>query len=230
MQNVVSISHLRSYCFVFFVVFRLEFRSQPLNYIDITPSDFIYRKVSERLRSFDSSTCNWNVCVEKLSEAGFYFVGPRDKVQCSFCLGKLLDWQKGDSPMFEHFKHFPHCVIVCKNLNTIYQPLLSLFDIRIPMTLRFMADMLSTSDADKTRVESDCAMEVQDGTCRAQSDSVTEEAQGDQTMLCKICFDRYIDIIIIPCRHAQICSICSKKIDKCVTCRQPIVATLDIYL
>lgn len=131
--------------------------------------------------------------------------------------------------MLEHFKHFPHCVIVCKNLNTIYQPLLSLFNIRKPMTLSLMADSLTTNVADNDRMESDCAVEAQGGGSRVQADSVTEAQRGDD-MRCKICFDRFVDLVLIPCRHAQLCGICGKKVKKCVTCRMDIIATLDIYL
>ena len=46
------------------------------------------------------------VTPEKLAKAGFFFVGPWDRVQCAFCYGKLEKWVLGDEPAHEHKKHF----------------------------------------------------------------------------------------------------------------------------
>ena len=93
------------------------------------------------------------------------------------------------------------------------------------MTLRLMADL--SSPADQPRVESDCAIE--NGGQRVESDSVME-GKGNEGLRCKVCLDRYIDLVLIPCRHAQICGICSRQLKRCPVCRKDIVATLDIYL
>jgi len=48
----------------------------------------------------------------ELAKAGFYYVGPRDTVRCTFCSGKLVNWKATDNPMFEHRRHHPHCPFV----------------------------------------------------------------------------------------------------------------------
>lgn len=64
-----------------------------------------------RLRSFT----NWPVTFlspSDLAKAGFYYVGPGDKVACFACDGKLNNWEPNDKALEEHRKHFPDCSFV----------------------------------------------------------------------------------------------------------------------
>ncbi|KAM8945752.1 baculoviral IAP repeat-containing protein 7 [Pelodytes ibericus] len=45
----------------------------------------------------------------ELARAGFYYIGPGDRVQC-FCCGVVLrSWEPGDNPHLEHRKFYPRC-------------------------------------------------------------------------------------------------------------------------
>uniref|UniRef100_A0A8C8TV27 RING-type E3 ubiquitin transferase n=1 Tax=Peromyscus maniculatus bairdii TaxID=230844 RepID=A0A8C8TV27_PERMB len=44
-----------------------------------------------------------------LARAGFYYVGPGDRVACFACGGKLSNWEPKDDAMSEHRRHFPSC-------------------------------------------------------------------------------------------------------------------------
>ncbi|KAM9330964.1 baculoviral IAP repeat-containing protein 1e-like [Gastrophryne carolinensis] len=44
-----------------------------------------------------------------LAEAGFFFTGIRDLVQCFSCMGCLAVWEEEDDPWKEHAKWFPEC-------------------------------------------------------------------------------------------------------------------------
>ncbi|XP_075036640.1 baculoviral IAP repeat-containing protein 1-like [Mixophyes fleayi] len=44
-----------------------------------------------------------------LAQAGFYFIGTRDSVQCFSCGGCLVNWEENDDPWREHAKWFPQC-------------------------------------------------------------------------------------------------------------------------
>ena len=39
--------------------------------------------------------------------------------------------------------------------------------------------------------------------------------------LCKLCFDRKIDTVMIPCGHMVVCRHCGKKVKDCPICRKP---------
>uniref|UniRef100_A0A8C6XQH1 RING-type E3 ubiquitin transferase n=1 Tax=Naja naja TaxID=35670 RepID=A0A8C6XQH1_NAJNA len=47
-----------------------------------------------------------------LAKAGFYYVGPSDKVACFACGGQLSNWEPKDNALSEHQRHFPNCPFV----------------------------------------------------------------------------------------------------------------------
>ena len=56
--------------------------------------------------------------------------------------------------------------------------------------------------------------------------SVTEASED----ICKICFDRKIDTVILECGHRVVCSICAEGLPLprlCPLCRSPIVRSYD---
>ncbi|NXQ35323.1 BIR7B protein, partial [Alaudala cheleensis] len=71
--------------------------------------DSSMRSVARRLRTFQQWPRTAPVSARDLVEAGFYYVGPTDEVQCFCCGGVLKDWRPGDCPMVEHLNFFPSC-------------------------------------------------------------------------------------------------------------------------
>ncbi|XP_077464317.1 baculoviral IAP repeat-containing protein 7 [Stigmatopora argus] len=70
------------------------------------------RREGERLRTFQSWPRDAPVACGDLAKAGFFFLGPGDKVQCFCCGGVLRCWVQGDSPAAEHKRHFPTCSFI----------------------------------------------------------------------------------------------------------------------
>ncbi|ELU03371.1 hypothetical protein CAPTEDRAFT_169380 [Capitella teleta] len=68
---------------------------------------------ANRLETFE---VNWYddfpVKASALAKAGFYFIGPHDRVICAFCKGKVYNWIEGDNPVGEHTRLFPNCPFV----------------------------------------------------------------------------------------------------------------------
>ncbi|CAD5116706.1 DgyrCDS5562 [Dimorphilus gyrociliatus] len=52
----------------------------------------------------------------KLAEAGLFYTGVGDRVQCAFCHGVLRSWREGDEPMLEHKRHYPNCGFIIGSL------------------------------------------------------------------------------------------------------------------
>ncbi|NWZ82699.1 BIR7B protein, partial [Poecile atricapillus] len=75
--------------------------------------DSSMRSVARRLRTFQHWPHTAPVSARDLVEAGFFYVGPRDEVQCFCCGGVLKDWRPGDCPMTEHLNFFPSCEYLC---------------------------------------------------------------------------------------------------------------------
>ncbi|XP_062949997.1 baculoviral IAP repeat-containing protein 3 [Cynocephalus volans] len=51
-----------------------------------------------------------------LAKAGFYYIGPGDRVACFACGGKLSNWEPKDDAMSEHLRHFPNCPFLSNQL------------------------------------------------------------------------------------------------------------------
>ncbi|PIO23032.1 hypothetical protein AB205_0041220, partial [Aquarana catesbeiana] len=60
-----------------------------------------------RLQSFSGYPVYALVEPSALSQAGFFFTGTRDTVQCFSCGGCLGNWEENDDPWKEHAKWFP---------------------------------------------------------------------------------------------------------------------------
>ncbi|XP_062985756.1 baculoviral IAP repeat-containing protein 1 isoform X2 [Elgaria multicarinata webbii] len=74
-----------------------------------------YEEVEARLESFTG----WPFYAKEtppalLANAGFFFTGIKDTVQCFVCSGNLGNWEEGDDPWKEHAKWFPKCEFLQK--------------------------------------------------------------------------------------------------------------------
>ncbi len=47
---------------------------------------------------------------------------------------------------------------------------------------------------------------------------------------CCVCLDNDFSVMFEPCHHLIVCETCSKKIDKCPSCRKSIIKKVKIYL
>lgn len=79
-----------------------------------------YQDKNMRVASFYKIDAPWPmnapITAQEMSEAGLFFTGVKDKVQCAFCRGKLYNWTKGDTAFGEHKRHFPKCPYVMLKL------------------------------------------------------------------------------------------------------------------
>ncbi|CAM5095569.1 unnamed protein product [Natator depressus] len=71
------------------------------------------RSEEKRLRTFRQWPESSPVSATDLAKAGFFFLGPGDRVQCFCCGGILRSWEAEDQPMREHQKFFPTCKFIC---------------------------------------------------------------------------------------------------------------------
>lgn len=55
------------------------------------------------------------------------------------------------------------------------------------------------------------------------------ERLQNEKVLCRICFEGEIAIVLLPCRHRILCSACSEKCKKCPICRVSIMERMPVY-
>lgn len=64
---------------------------------------------SHRLDTYTDWPNRQAISPEELAQAGFFFTGSADRVQCAFCENVLRNWELGDDALAEHMRHFPRC-------------------------------------------------------------------------------------------------------------------------
>ncbi|KAJ8282096.1 hypothetical protein COCON_G00046150 [Conger conger] len=93
----------------------MEYRLRTGEVVDESTFPLVAHMRSEdtRLRTFDS---RWPsaapVRPRALAQAGLYYMGEGDRVQCFCCRGNLAGWEAGDEAWKEHERHFPHCFFI----------------------------------------------------------------------------------------------------------------------
>jgi hypothetical protein len=102
------------------------------------PQYNIFKVEGDRLKSFKNwkppptfnDVINPSITPYTLSEAGFFYEGPRDKVRCFWCDGGLEDWLPNDDAWTEHASWYPGCryVFLLKGGDFIANALLTLSD------------------------------------------------------------------------------------------------------
>ncbi|XP_056403571.1 baculoviral IAP repeat-containing protein 7 isoform X5 [Hyla sarda] len=75
----------------------------------VTPS---MRCEATRLQTFTMWPGSSSMSPQDLARAGFFYLGPEDRVQCFCCGGVLRRWEPGDQALNEHRKFFPSCPFV----------------------------------------------------------------------------------------------------------------------
>ncbi|KAM4049211.1 LOW QUALITY PROTEIN: baculoviral IAP repeat-containing protein 1-like [Anomaloglossus baeobatrachus] len=79
--------------------------------IELSPGDHwnLMQDEQARLQSFTSWPPYTFMKPDVLAQAGFFFTGTKDAVQCFSCGGCLGNWEENDDPWKEHAKWFPEC-------------------------------------------------------------------------------------------------------------------------
>ncbi|CAM8951459.1 unnamed protein product [Rhodiola kirilowii] len=54
-----------------------------------------------------------------------------------------------------------------------------------------------------------------------------ERLQNDK-VLCRVCFEEHINVVLLPCRHHVICSTCGEKCKRCPICRSSIEVQMPV--
>lgn len=69
-----------------------------------------YSSHDDRMKSFrDWPKSYATYQIHNLADAGFYYTGESDKIQCFFCGVRLHNWNDTENPMDQHIIWSPNC-------------------------------------------------------------------------------------------------------------------------
>ncbi|XP_072252181.1 E3 ubiquitin-protein ligase XIAP [Leuresthes tenuis] len=92
----------------------MEYRLRSGSVVDETPFPMFPHLRSEdaRLQTFSSWPLTAPVRPQDLAQAGLFYRGESDHVQCFCCGGILNNWEPGDDAWREHAKHWSNCFFI----------------------------------------------------------------------------------------------------------------------
>lgn len=198
-----------------------------------------YVTTESRIRTYPS---NWDtICpipAERLADAGLFYNGPvhdpdhgsvHDAVTCFHCKRVIFNWEAGDDPWSEHQRLVDVAGIQCYFLR--------LNSDRSPATATASAGASGTSSATSS---SPCEEHEPKAAAFAEmgrklgdlASSFEQRAASAETISgkCKVCYEKDIEILFLPCRHATVCAACAASVDRCPYCRADIESSIRIYL
>lgn len=195
-----------------------------------------------RINSFSNSEwlLNSKPSFEKVTQAGFYYMGCKDYVKCFFCGGGLWNWEREDDPWTEHTKWFPKCIFLQLNKEDhSIEKMNSLLPSENDTTVKEKTINSELSSLEKTEqlVDSLSLKETDVDTYRIGNTELiclqqlkNEVGKLREARLCKICMDKEACIVFLPCSHLISCSSCATSLSNCALCRHSIKAIIRTYL
>ncbi|XP_040903416.1 E3 ubiquitin-protein ligase XIAP isoform X2 [Toxotes jaculatrix] len=147
---------------------------------------------------------------ERLSRAGFYSTGKGDEVLCFRCSGGVKGWQPEEDPWEEHAKHYPGCSFLLAQKG---QEFVSNIQLQNPRR-----------DGANSSYQNGFSGDVND------EEPIEKLMRLQRERQCKICMDRDICIVFIPCGHLVSCEECSESLNKCPICCGPISQKVKTYI
>ncbi|KPP60101.1 baculoviral IAP repeat-containing protein 7-like [Scleropages formosus] len=197
---------------------------------------------------------------EALVPAGFFYTGHNDNVKCFHCDGSLRNWEPGDDPWKEHAKWFPRCefLLQVKGLEyvrsiqessfstgptavRIHIPAISSISVMLSSSLCAVLSLLSSSGDEGLRSTDVAQLQVKGQ--RSEQKVHVEPANRERGLsaeqqlrqlqeerTCKVCLDRAVCIVFIPCGHLVACADCAASLQHCPICRAVVRGSVRTFM
>ncbi|KYQ54918.1 Baculoviral IAP repeat-containing protein 7-B [Trachymyrmex zeteki] len=206
-----------------------------------------YVNYAARLASYDKWPKAMSQTKEELATAGYYYSGNGDETLCYYCGGGLMDWDTWDDPWVEHAKWYKNCpyLLVTKGLEFVNNITRKTYTEKetMPSTVNELDKRLEEDGSESIASESTQNSLSFEETNNAETSIVSGKASTEEqsiqiqsdkpcnkdATLCKICFNRELQIAFIPCGHLLACVECASNMKICGICRKDIEITIQVY-
>ncbi|XP_040291513.1 baculoviral IAP repeat-containing protein 7 isoform X2 [Bufo bufo] len=192
----------------------------------------------ERLGTYHNWPPYAEVTPDVLARAGFFYTGHRDNVKCFHCDGGLSNWERGDDPWREHAKWFPRCEFLIQSMGLAYirgvQDALFSSPESMPESQRSL-DRSPDSPINYVRVhEAPAQRASSEPQPPKEPETVlsTEEQlrRLKEERLCKVCMDKDVSMVFVPCGHLVVCMDCAPNLRHCPICRASIRGSVRAFM
>ncbi|XP_009864807.1 PREDICTED: baculoviral IAP repeat-containing protein 7 [Apaloderma vittatum] len=193
-----------------------------------------------RLTTFQNWPQYSDMHPEQLARAGFFYTGQADVVRCFYCDGGVRNWSFGDDPWREHAKWYPGCDFLLRTKGSEFVS---------SVQESFSSTLLSPRDSwDQTEQNSSASPDAaQRGTgtssLREETQPVQQKESDESRMsteeqlrrlqeerMCKVCMDRDVSVVFVPCGHLVACGECALNLRLCPICRAVIRGSVRTFM
>ena len=170
-----------------------------------------FRSYDARERSFEHWPQGLKQSKRVMAKAGFFYTGRSDQVYCFYCGIGLNKWLENDDPFVEHVKWSKRCA---------YMMLLGGYKLEI------IDETTETSAAEGESEE----------VCEEGPETMVElkknETSDDECeiLTCKMCLDKKMEVLFLPCAHLAVCGTCAPTFSKCLICRSEISEFIKVFI
>ncbi|AUV65363.1 IAP-2 [Alphabaculovirus myunipunctae] len=185
----------------------------------------LFENVTLRKQSFQrfkTARVRYKNDYDRLAQNGFYYYGKKAKIRCAGCLFNIVKLSKYDSAEDIHRTYSPTCPFNAPSAPPPSPPTPQLISNIYPRLPTKIDDYNETAGVVS---END---DVDDSNSNDEGDAVSENE--DDSVMCKICFDRHRDTCFMPCRHMSACNVCAAKCRVCCICRVKIEKRIKVFL
>uniref|UniRef100_A0A8V1A067 RING-type E3 ubiquitin transferase n=1 Tax=Gallus gallus TaxID=9031 RepID=A0A8V1A067_CHICK len=168
-----------------------------------------------RLSTFQNWPQYTEMRPEQLARAGFFYTGQGDVVRCFYCDGGMRNWAFGDDPWREHAKWYPRCEFLLRSMGREF-------------VSSVQASFASTPPPRDSRDQ----MGQESSAYQEESPLSTEEQlrRLQEERMCKVCMDRDVSVVFVPCGHLVACGECALNLRLCPICRAVIQGSVRTFM
>lgn len=183
-----------------------------------------YKTLEKRLESFKDWPLSLAQRPNVLADAGFFYTGKSDQTICFFCGGGLKDWERNDDPWEQHGIWFSKCNYLLLQKGHEFVKSVSNKNSAVPQPER------ATNNVETQQNHSTSAPSSSSTSKPVNSNKPSEETSQNMATTCKICYNKEIGVVFLPCGHICSCVDCATGLEKCAMCRSEIIAVNRVFL
>ncbi|XP_075373490.1 baculoviral IAP repeat-containing protein 7 isoform X1 [Mycteria americana] len=193
-----------------------------------------------RLSTFQNWPRYTDMHPEQLARAGFFYTGQGDVVRCFYCDGGVRNWSFGDDPWREHAKWYPGCEFLLRSRGREF---VSGVQESFSSTLISPRDSWDQTEQDSSASQDAVQRETETSSSREEMQSVQQKESDESRMsteeqlrrlqeerMCKVCMDRDVSVVFVPCGHLVACGECALNLRLCPICRAVIRGSVRTFM
>ena len=215
-----------------------------------------YNTIESRLSTFKYWPRALAQTPKIMAEAGLFYTGHGDHVTCFYCACTMIDWDPTDDVITDHARWSPECgfVLLTKGSEFVKNAIDTAPDTMfsrmcehrrldgLPPLTRDVKVVEKKEEKEKKEDEEEEEEEVEEmKQCEVSSvnevvsvveyDRVKERVRKlEEARLCKVCLEKEISSLILPCAHMVSCTHCTSSLVNCPFCRRKISGAIRSFL